>query len=497
MSTPVTQGRSLSGRTSEGVVWIGGAQVIGQGIHLIVRLILARLLAPEDFGLVAIAMIFISLSLVLTELGLGPALIHRDELKVGERSTAFWCSVGSSSCLVVVLWMMSPSAAAFFGRADVAPVLRALSLALVLGAPETVYAALLRRDFDFATIGLRRVVGRIFAGSVAVTAAANGLGVWSLVIYTLLESFTGSALLAWKARWRPRFQFSVEAAREFWSYGRWLLGSRMMNFLNRNADNALIGRFIGADALGLYALSYQAVVQPLNYFSRPVAFVALPAFSEIKHDRDRCRRAYLRGLRLVLLAIWPVTTLAVLAAPTGIPLVIGDKWSSAIVPLQILSVVAALQAHVSLSNTLFQGVGRPDLVARMTAIGLTLNLVGFVGGLPWGIRGVAMGYLGAVALSTPIHLRFVARVTNLRVSDIAECCRNALVTALTAGIAWVAASVILLPAEDILRFCGNLTVAAGALLLAAVYLRRDIFSQLRAVLSTSQNVSGPVEPTQA
>ena len=261
---------SLVGTASRGVLWTAGAQFIAQGIHVAVRLVLARLLVPDDFGLVAMAMVFLSLTPLVADLGVGQALAQRQDLAEGHRSTAFWLTSALGGGLFFLFAAAAPLFGAFYGEPAVVPIIRVLAVSFLLAAPESVYSALLIREMRFGLLGARRIAATLSGGAAGIAAAVGGLGVWALVIHSLVTAAAGSALLAWRSPWRPRWEFSRKAARELWGFGRWVTGSRLLNHLNRNADNLLIGRFLGAAALGLYSFSYQAVLLPLLVVARPV-----------------------------------------------------------------------------------------------------------------------------------------------------------------------------------------------------------------------------------
>lgn len=398
---PRPDGSSLLGVASRGVLWTGGAQFLGQTLHIVIRLILARLLVPADFGLVAMAMVFLSLTPLVTDLGVGNALTQRQELTEAHRSTAFWLTLAVALVLFIAFVVTAPWVGLFFREPMVVPIVRVLALSFLLGAPESIYAALLRRRFRFKILGLRRIVATAIGGACGIAAALWGLGVWALVLHTLVSTILGSALLAWQARWLPRLTFSRQAARELWGFGRWVTGSRLLNHANRTADNLLVGRFLGSTALGLYSFSYQAVLLPLTYVARPIASVSFPSFAVMQDDPPRCARAFLRTLELITVIAWPLAALGAFASPAVIPQVVGPEWNDAIPVFRLLSGVAALHAFMNLAAPLFDGLGHPGWGFRWTLLVLSLNLTGFVVGLSWGVTGVAAGLLAATILQMP------------------------------------------------------------------------------------------------
>ncbi len=405
-------------RSASGVLWLGGGQLAGQALQVILRLILARLLAPSHFGLVAMAVVFTAFCSQLADLGLGPGLVQRAELSEGHKSTAFWAAGAIAVGLSALFYVGAPLAGAFYNSSEVVPVVRVLGLGFILGFPENIYRYLYERELSFRLIGMRRLVGVALGGAVGIALALRGAGVWALVAEQLVRSAAGSVLYMSFSDWQPRRSASWRKLVEMWGYSRSIVGTRLVNFLNRNLDNLLIGRFLGSASLGFYAVAYQGVLMPLQQVARPIASVGFPAFASIQDDLARCRRVYLSALRVSLLVATPLPLLALFLSPTAIPLLLGDQWQPAVVPFQILSAVALVQIGMSLSPPLFNALGRADLSLKWTLVALAANSVGIVIGLRWGIDGVAWGYLAAVVATSPIQFVMATRLIALPAREL-------------------------------------------------------------------------------
>ena len=350
------------------------------------------------------------------------------------RSTTLTSALGGG--LFFLFAAAAPLFGAFYGEPAVVPIIRVLAVSFLLAAPESVYSALLIREMRFGLLGARRIAATLSGGAAGIAAAVGGLGVWALVIHSLVTAAAGSALLAWRSPWRPRWEFSRKAARELWGFGRWVTGSRLLNHLNRNADNLLIGRFLGAAALGLYSFSYQAVLLPLLVVARPVSAVSFPSFARLQHDRPRCAKAYLDTLEMVTVVAWPVAALAAFAAPAAIPIVVGTQWQAAIPIFQVLSGVAALHSFMNLSAPLFDGLGRPEWGFRWTGFVLTLNLIGFAVGLRWGSLGVAVGLFVATCFQLPVQWLVLRRLLPLPFGRLVSLFARAVLLFAGVGTAW-------------------------------------------------------------
>lgn len=477
--------QSLLSRSTTGVLWLGGGQISGLAVQLALRLVLARLLAPDDFGLVAMALVFTAFCSHLTDLGLGPALVQREQLSEEHRSTAFWASGAIGVGLFALFLVSAPVVGAFYGAPRVVPIVRALGLGFVLGFPEGVYGNLLERELSFRLIGLRRLIGVAIGGGIGVALALLGAGVWALVAEQLIRSGVGSILYLASSEWRPQRRFSKAALLEMWRYSRSIVGTRLVNFFNRNLDNLLIGRFLGASPLGLYSVAYQGVLMPLQQVARPIASVSFPAFASIQNDTARCRSAYLSALRVSLLVATPLPLLALFLSPVGIPLLLGEQWRPAVLPFQILSVVALVQSGMSLSPPLFNALGRADLSFKWTLIALVANTAGIVIGLRWGITGVACGYLVAVTATCPVQFMMAMRLLALPASSLTRVFGPMIAAVLATAVAPAALlwSTRFPPVVE-------LTTAAAAVLLGFVIFTRFLAAESWALLHRSTRSVG-------
>jgi PST family polysaccharide transporter len=328
----------------------------------------------------------------------------------------------------------APMVGRFYGSEELVPIVRVLGISLVLGFPDAVYRAMFQRDMDFRTLGMRRIGSTLIGGSGGIGAALCGLGVWALVVERLLRVSSASLWMFLQSAWRPTGDFSRQAVTDLWRYSRSLVGARLVNYFNRNLDNLLVGKFLGAQALGIYSFAYQGVAGPLQYLARPLANVAFPAFAKVQEDRSVARRAYLETLTGLAVVCIPVIGILCFFSPWIIPWILGAKWIDIVIPFQLLCVVASFQVLMSLSPPLFNGLGRPDLSFKWTLIALSLNAVGFIVGLNWGVIGVAAGYLAAVTVSTPAHFLLVARLLNTDLRSISSICVRIFAVFSSAGI---------------------------------------------------------------
>jgi PST family polysaccharide transporter len=365
---------------------------------------MVRLLLPGDFGLVALSMAVVSFTWWFVDLSFGTALVRAGELDDADKSTAFWVNCLSGVAVTAVVMLLAPLAAHFLRDDRVVPVLAALSLTIALSAPEGTLAALLQRELDFRAIAVRRVLATLVGGSVGILLAVRGYGVWALVADALLRSLAGTSLLLLAARWRPSLRIDRGALARLWTFSRPIIGGRLLDYLSRNADTLLVGRYIGAAAVGHYSLGYQFVLLPLLYVSRPVQRVLLSALARIAADEDRMRDAWLKGVRATALALLPPMAVLALASHDLVVVLLGERWVPIVPLVPFLCVAGVVQAVQTVNTAAVLARGRSDVTFPLSLLTCLTSCTAFVVGLRWGIVGVAAASAAAAVLAAPAIL---------------------------------------------------------------------------------------------
>jgi O-antigen/teichoic acid export membrane protein len=414
-STDATTPRSpLAARVVRGLAWSVGSQTTMQVSRLIVALVLARLLAPDDFGLAAMVLVFSSLVLVFSDLGLGAALVQTRELSEDDRCTAFWVTVGSGFVFTAVAAALSPVIAAFYGEPKVASLCAVFSLVFIITSLGATQEALLVRDMRFRGLETRNMVASLAGAVVGITVALNDGGPWAIIAQQLAEASCGAVVLWFASPWRPRLRGSRESLRRLWAFSGWLVGHRLLYYVHRNADNILIGRFVGASALGAYTIAYNVMLVPFSRIAGPIQRVLWPAFAEMQDDPERIVAGWIRVTRILGAIAIPALAGLVVVAPDFIDVVLGERWHEAAPLVQALAWVGVLQAIQVLNVDILQARGRTSLLFRYM-LGFTIaHVIAFLIGLHWGVLGVAIAYAVSSTLVEPVLTYLTAR--ELRVS---------------------------------------------------------------------------------
>lgn len=399
---------SLSRRTARAAQWRAGLSISQATFQFGVGIILARLLPPEDFGLVALALIVTGFARFASNLGLAPALIQRKEIQERHVRVAFTLSVMLGAAVTALVYIFAPLSAPLFDNPGVPPILRAASLTFVATGFGNTAGALLKRRLDFRTIFMVGNTSYLFSFAlVGIPMAYLDYGVWSLVVAIITQRAIETVLLLGTTRHPMVPLWSSQEIRELGLYGVGFTLGGLADYLGRVGDNFVTGRWLGNHALGLYTRAYGLMMMPRTYLSDVVEQVLFPAFSEVQDHRERLGSAYLYAVQLVTLLAVPLMAGMVVAAPHMIIGLYGAEWSGAVAPLQILCAAGWFAAVYPLSGVVARATGNVYAYSIRAMLFATLVLAGGIVGTRWGVAGVAT----AVAAATFVHYLVMARLS--------------------------------------------------------------------------------------
>jgi len=357
-------------------------------------------LLPEDFGLVGMVFVFSGVIGMFSELGLGAAVIQRKDVTEEHLSSVFWANVVTGLGLTILMCGLAPGIAYFYGEKPLIPITMALGTRFFISSFGIVQRTLFTKHLELKKIAVVEVVSMGVAGGVAILLAFKGVGVWTLVIHSILISTITVALFWLWSDWRPRWLFKWNRMKELFGFSFNLLGFRFVNYFNRNLDNLLIGKFLGSSALGYYDRAYQLMLFPLENISGVLSRVLFPAFSAIQDDLPKLRQVYLRATRYISVITFPMMMGLFVVAPEFIRVVFGSRWEPSIFLLQVLCLIGLEQ---SISNTvgwIYLSQGRTDVMFKWGIFAVGVVAASFFIGIQWGVGGVAVAYAVANYLLT-------------------------------------------------------------------------------------------------
>lgn len=413
---------SLKKKTVKGVAWTSLNQVLSMGLGFVIGVILARLLSPDDYGLLAMIAVFNAIAFAFLDSGFGNALVRKPDLTEDDNTTAFCFNVVISLLLFGVLWVIAPWVSVFYGKPILTPLLRAEGSLLIVTAFKIVQNTQLTRALNFKAKMIIRVVGSVFGGVAGIVAAYCGLGVWALVTMHIADAVLSLILLWIISPWRPRGKWNKNSFRYLWSYGSKLLASGLLNTIYGNIYPIVIGKFYSAGDLGQYTRATHYAYMPSKSLTSVLQQVTFPVLSQIQEDDDRLANSYRRMLRFSAFVVFPIMLVMVaLASPLVIALVT-DKWAQCIPYLQVICCSAMWYPIHAINLNLLQVKGRSDLFLRLEIIKKAIITVVIFVSVPFGVMGICYGAvftsIVCLAINTyytgkQIHVGFVRQMLDI------------------------------------------------------------------------------------
>ena len=383
---------ALREKAVSGVKWSTVSQAGRFVTQLLTTVILARLLAPSDFGLVGMAMVVIGFIGIFKDLGTSAAIIQRKELSESLLSSIFWVNAGFGASATFLLFLFAPLGGLFYQEPRVVIILQVLSTSFFISGLGILHQALLERSVSFDKLARLEIISVVLGAIVGVGLAFANAGVWSLVVQTL-TTVTLTTVLLWRySAWRPLRVFEMSEIKAVSRFSLNLTGFNIFNYFARNADYLLIGRFLGAQDLGYYTMAYRILLFPLQNISAVVGRVLYPVLSTIQDDDSRFTYAYLKVVRSISLITFPLMMGVLAVAKPFVLVFLGEKWQPVILLIMILAPVGLIQSIGTTVGTIYQVKGRTDWMFLWGLGSGTLAFIAFLIGLRWGISGVATAY---------------------------------------------------------------------------------------------------------
>jgi polysaccharide transporter, PST family len=388
----VTNPPAMRAGAASGAVLIGAAQIYRTGVNFFSTILLARLLTPADFGLIAMVGSCTGIIAVIQDLGLNQAIIQRPAISRAQLSALFWLSVGTSLVLAVALALSAPGIAWFFKESRLTFLAIAFAILVVLGGTQSVQFALLNREFRFKSLAVIDVLTATAGAIAGVTMAWLTSSYWSLFVSGLASVVISTACAWLLCSFRPSRPSFEGDFREIVHFGSGVSGFNFVNYFSRNADNMLIGRFYGSVQLGLYDRAYRLLLFPLSQILGPLGRVLLPVLARLQHDPDRYRKAYVEAISLLMMATQPGLVFSIIFAEDVFSILFGPRWAAAVPIFQWLGVAGLSQVITSTFGWLLLSQGRGGDFFKVGLFGALTTITSFVIGLPWGPLGVAIAY---------------------------------------------------------------------------------------------------------
>lgn len=401
----------------KGGLWSAVDRFGRQGVQFVVQLVLARLLLPEDFGLIAMVTVVVHIASVFVRAGFGAGIIQKEKLDQIDASTAFWMNMGLALVVYLMLYMSAPWIAAFYNEPDLTLLTRVLALNLITGGINNIQIALLQRNLQFKKIFISTLPGTILSGIFGVAAALAGWGAWALVVQ-MVSGTVFNILLLWKiSGWFPSFDFSKPAALSLFRFGSNVVGVQFIEQFFRQLYTLVIGVIYSPATLGFYNRAQALQQMPTMTVTSIVNRVALPTFSRAQNDRDRMVRGLRESIQLLSLVVGPgMVALAMLAEPL-VRVILTEKWLPMVPYLQLFCIIGFLEPRYRLITQALLACGRSDDALRLSIYRRLLDLIALTFTFDQGLKWIVIGQLVSFALGRIVDEVIMRRSLRYRLRD--------------------------------------------------------------------------------
>jgi len=381
------------------------AQGVQFALNTAGTMVLARLLTPADFGLIGMVTVVTGFLEMFKTAGLSMATVQQEQISREQISTLFWVNVIISAGLGLCILAGSPLVSMFYKRPELTMVTAALSLPFIINGLTIQHRALLRRHMMFGALRTILIASLVVSLGTTIALALIGWRYWALVSGAIVGSLSSMALTFYYCNWVPGRMQKGTGARKMLKFGGHITGFSVVNYFSRNADNMLIGRFIGAGALGLYSKAYGLFMMPITQIRGPLNEVAMPVFSSLRNQPERYARYYQRLLEILGSLAFPLSLYCMLEAGFLIKVVLGSPWLGAVPVFRILAIVGPLQTITGVAGLVMLSLGFSRRYLLVGIVSSCIYVASFIVGLSRGIEGVAGAYvLANVILFFPSQL---------------------------------------------------------------------------------------------
>jgi O-antigen/teichoic acid export membrane protein len=430
-------------KTVTGILWSFIDNFSNLGISFIVGLILARLLSPKEFGLIGMVTVFIAISNSFVNSGFSQALIKKKDCTETDYSTVFFFNLTVGLFFYLMLFLLAPTIGLFFKEPQLIQIVRILGFTLIIDSLTIIQRTTLTKRVDFKLQTKITVSATIISGSISIWLAYNGFGVWSLVVKTLIQEGVNSFLLWLFNRWRPMLVFSKKSFSELFSFGSKLLISGLIDTIYRNVYYIIIGKYFSAQALGFYTRADQFKELPSSNINGIVSRVSYPVLAHLQDEPERLKSGYKNIIKVTMLITFVLMIGMAAAAEPMIITLIGEKWRTSIVYLQMLCFVGMLYPLHSLNLNMLNVQGRSDLFLRLEIIKKTLAIPTIIIGIFWGIKIMILGMMINSIISYYINSYWSGKFINYSIKEQIKDILPSFLVALSTGLVVYTIGVIL------------------------------------------------------
>ena len=407
------QQESLKNKTKKGLAWSMIERFATQGVQFLFGIILARFLSPDEYGVIAMPLVFLAIAQCIIDSGFSTALIRKPELTEDDLSTAFYFNIGIGIFCYAVLFFSSPLIADFYHTPILSSLLKVTALAVLFNPLCAVQQAILTRKIDFKTQAIVSLSGAILSGIVGLSMAYNGFGVWSLVFQQVGGYLIRTILLWILGKWKPKRKWSWESFHYLWGFGSKMLGSGLLDTIYNNIYPIVIGKYFSAQDLGNYTRAQQFSSLPSSNVTGVLQRVTFPVLSSIQNEDDRLAKNYRKILKLSAFLVFPMMLMLSAIANPLVRILLTDKWIGCVILLQIVCFQMMWYPIHAINLNLLTVKGRSDLFFRLEIFKKIMGVCIMFITIPHGIIWMVSGGIVSSMLSLIINTYYTGKLINV------------------------------------------------------------------------------------
>ncbi len=400
---------SLKQQSMIAILWDFLGKIAGQSVSFVISIILARLLSPDDFGLLAMVNVVIAMATSLIDMGLGVAIIQRKDVADVHYGSVFFFNITTGIVLMLMLFLSAPLIASFYDNELLVSIARAMSLLFLFSSIGNVLRVKLRKELEYGIPTKAGLIAAIVSGAVGVGMAFRGFGVWSLVVQSLLNPVISNAYLFYKVKWRPKLIYKWEALKELWGFGFRMFLSGLLDSFTSNADSIIIGKLFSPAILGFYYRARSLNNYVVVYSSSSIMNVLFPTFSKLQDDMIRFRAAVEKGYHIINFLAFFFTGLFFVIGDALILFLFGEKWQPAIPYFRLIIVVAFAYPLSALLVNVLKALGNSAGFLRLEILKKIILLLALGFGFLWGINGYLIFSIFASVISVLLNMYFAGK----------------------------------------------------------------------------------------
>ena len=466
-----------------GLKWTAGAKVAGQVFTWAITLAVMRLLSPSDYGLLAMAGVFVAFLLMMAEAGLGPALIQKERLEAADLAQSFWIVIALDLALLVIVNIAAVAIAAFFHEPRMVDIFRVLSLQFLIMAVTVLPESMLARELRFRALSLVDLASSVAASVATLLLAFMHYGVWALVLGTMFGRLLRAVALNCIAPVPVRPKASLAGMRRMLRYAGNVTSARVLSYFFNQADVVVVGRLLGNETLGLYSVAMQVASMPVQRISAILNQITFPVVARYQNDRAGIADFVVRAARSLSLVAFPVLWGISCTASDLVEVVLGERWHDAAVPLQLLALMMPVKLVVNFLPAATDALGRPDLGFQNVLVAALIMPIAFIVGSHWGIIGVTCAWVIAYPPVLFFNMRRMLKVVGLQVRELLQVIAPALLCAGAMYVAVRATAAALAESSPVPRLACMITVGVVVYVVSTLMLNprgyRDAMSVFR------------------